>query len=102
MKPFSVVVAHLVSSGVVHVDFQCRSYSFTKQLEARSEALSLRGFSLQRHSSGKTLLLVACAGLPQIHIMSHTLKLPNVVQLCNCMNLSCASFLFLCRYPDWI
>jgi len=58
MKPFSVVVARLVSSGVVHVDIQCRSYSFIKQLEAisiRIEALSIRGFSLQRHSSGNDL-----------------------------------------------
>ena len=58
MKPFSVVVACLVSSGVVHVDIQCNSYNFIKQLEAisiRIEAVSIRGLSLQRHSSGNDL-----------------------------------------------
>jgi len=47
MKPFSVVVARLVSSGVVHVDIQCRSYSFIKQLEAisiKSKPCQLEGF----------------------------------------------------------
>ena len=58
MKSFSVVVARLVSSSVVHVDIQCRSYSFIKQLEAisiRIEALSIRGLSLQKRSSGNDL-----------------------------------------------